>query len=48
MQLEHTADGNISDVDFMWSDEEDGDRDGNADDARSPTVGECRMKVRDS
>ncbi|XP_017337465.1 complement C1q tumor necrosis factor-related protein 6 isoform X2 [Ictalurus punctatus] len=38
--LEHTADGNISDVDFMWSDEEDGDRDGNADDARSPTVGD--------
>lgn len=44
--LEHIADGNISDVDFMWSDEEDGD--GNADDARSPTIGEYRMKIRDS
>lgn len=36
MQLEHTADGNISDVDFMWSDEEDGD--GNAYDLQQLVV----------
>ncbi|XP_056116469.1 piggyBac transposable element-derived protein 3-like [Rhinichthys klamathensis goyatoka] len=38
--LEHIADGNSSDVECMWNDEEDGD--GNADDARSPKIGEDR------
>ncbi len=33
---------NIMNVDIMRSDEEDWD----ADDARSTTVGECRMKIR--